>query len=654
MYTHLELLKTIPQNIDLEVFAQMHSFLKRYKLDLAKLNLQDRIKFLLKYFGGAAKWIQDIGRPFSEVDLVLDYYLDKYYRNRCCIVVANQTKAKEIKNTINGFSEIEIIEDPKLIDGHQLFEIKNGKVIDSSVLNKYNIINSMITKEEYFNDQIKAENFDEEIIKKDLEKMINKHQVTYKSFGTVTSCSDGILVIEGLRKAKMGEWLEIKGHNAIVVNIKSEDELIAIYLDNYEDIVAGEKVFATNKFLEAPCGPGVFGRILDALGNPIDGKGPLINVKFKNLYPAPSIFARQSVNRPYHTGIKVIDMLVPIGRGQRELILGDRGVGKTTIALDSMIHNARINSGVYSIYVAIGQRLDFIKQVVASLEKHNAMHNSVIIAAEASNAAALKYIAPWIGAIIGQDVMYSGGDALIVYDDLSKHAQAYRQLSLLQSKSPGREAFPGDMFFQHSSLLELGGNLSKKYGGGSLTVLPIIETQAEDVTAYIPTNVISITDGQIVLDSQAFQSGTRPAINLGLSVSRVGSAAQLKAARASAGSTKIELAQYKELRSFTQFSSNLDDITANTLKKGEMISKLLKQGAAIPIMQEKQCLLFAAAKAGCFRDIENLEVAEKIFLEMLEIHFDSLLDSISKNNPITENELNKVIDMFKVKISESE
>ena len=651
MIKYLELLDLIPKNCNLQIFAELHYFLGKYRNDLLKLTWNTRITFLLEYFSEAAQWLSKCDKNFIDSYLALDYFLDKNYYNKGLIITANLEEELSTES-IKQFSNTEIIEDKALIKGNQIFNIREGKVIDSSILTKYNTISNMIKKEEHLNSSIKSENFNEEMIRENLISLINSQESLETNFGIVSSCFDGLLVIEGLHSAQMGEWLSIKNSQAIVVHIKSKDELIALHLDNYREITAGEKVFTTNKFLEAPCGLGVFGRVLDALGNPIDGKGPLVDIKYKNLQPAPSICARKSVTTPFHTGIKVIDTLIPIGRGQRELILGDRGIGKTTIAIDAMIHNAQINSGVYSIYVAIGQRLDFIKNVVATLEKHNAMHNTVIIAAEASNTAALKYIAPWIGAVIGQNLMYEGKHAVIVYDDLSKHAQAYRQLSLLQEKSPGREAFPGDMFFQHSSLLELGGNLSAEYGGGSLTALPIIETQAEDLTAYIPTNVISITDGQIVLDSQSFQAGIRPAVNLGLSVSRVGSAAQLKAAKASAGSTKIELAQYKELKSFTQFSTNVDAITANTLKKGIMLTQLLNQQASVPIMQEKQCLLFAAAREHCFENLPDLDSAEKVFLEMIEIHFEHLLDKIAKNDLISKTELQKVIDMFKVKISE--
>ena len=440
--------------------------------------------------------------------------------------------------------------------------------------------------------------------------------------GTVREIGDGVAKIEGLSAAMLNEMLEFPGGlYGLALNLE-ETEVGAIILGDYTKISEGTEVKTTGRLLSVPVGKALLGRVVDALGQPIDGKGP---VDAKEFYPvekiAPGIIKRKGVSQPVQTGIMAIDAMIPIGRGQRELIIGDRATGKTTIAIDTILNQAKINkvgeeSGdpnfrpLYSIYVGIGQKNANIARVVNVLEEHDALKYTIVIAASASDAATDQYIAPFSGAAMGEWFMDNGMDALIVYDDLSKHAAAYRQVSLLLKRPSGREAYPGDVFYLHSRLLERAARLSEKAGNGSLTALPIIETQAGDVSAYIPTNVISITDGQIYLETDLFYQGVRPAISVGLSVSRVGSAAQIKAMKQVAGKIKGDLAQFRELAAFAQFGSDLDARTKAQLERGQRIVELFKQTQYRPLDVQLQAIVIWAMQKGFFDDVEPSRVKE--------------------------------------------
>src|ERR1044071_3793475 len=429
-----------------------------------------------------------------------------------------------------------------------------------------------------------------------------KTSVTRQNVGTVRECSDGVAKIEGLTDCMANEMLDFgKGVIGLALNLE-ETEVGAIILGDYLGIAEGTEVRTTGKLLSVPVGKGLLGRVVDCLGRPVDGKGPIQQAAF---YPvekiAPGIIRRKSVSQPVQTGIMAIDAMIPIGRGQRELIIGDRSTGKTTIGVDTMINQSRMNkvgraSGdkdfrpVYSIYVAVGQKQSNIARVIAEIEKAGALEDTIVVVAAASDSAANQYLAPFAGAAMGEWFMDNGMDALIIYDDLSKHAVAYRQVSLVLKRPSGREAYPGDVFYLHSRLLERSARVSEKYGNGSLPALPIIETQAGDVSAYIPTNVISITDGQIFLQSDLFFSGVRPAVNVGLSVSRVGSAAQIKAMKQVAGTLRLDLAQCGEMAAFAQFGSDLDASTQKMLARGVRLVEILKQPQLQPQAVEKQVL----------------------------------------------------------------
>jgi F-type H+/Na+-transporting ATPase subunit alpha len=412
--------------------------------------------------------------------------------------------------------------------------------------------------------------------------------------GTVLSASDGIARIYGLSGAAAGELLDFgHGVRGLVLNLEEDNVGVAI-MGHFETVREGDPVKRTGRIAEVPVGEELLGRVVDGLGNPIDGRGPLNAKNFRKVeIKAPGIVKRKSVHEPMQTGLKAIDALVPIGRGQRELILGDRQTGKTAVAIDAIINNRGQN--LHCFYVAIGQKQSTVARVVDTLKKHGAMEYTTVIAANASDPAPMQYLAPYTGVTMAEYFRDTGRHALIVYDDLSKQAVAYRQLSLLLRRPPGREAYPGDVFYLHSRLLERAAKLSDKEGGGSLTALPIIETQAGDVSAYIPTNVISITDGQIFLETNLFYQGVRPAINVGISVSRVGGSAQIKAMKQVAGSLKLELAQYRELAAFAQFGSDLDKATQETLARGERLVEMLKQGQYSPLTVEKQVIQIYAA-----------------------------------------------------------
>jgi len=423
-----------------------------------------------------------------------------------------------------------------------------------------------------------------------------------KSVGSVLSVGDGIARLWGLEDVMAGELIKFPGDvMGMVLNLE-EDNVGAVLFGSDKNIKEGDRVERTGRIASVPVGKAMIGRVVNAIGQPVDGKGPTGADKFRNLeFKAPGVIDRQPVKEPLQTGIKAIDAMIPIGRGQRELIIGDRQTGKTTIALDTIINQK--GTGVICIYVAIGQKESTVANVVATLEKHGAMEYTIVVTASASESAPLQYIAPYAGVSMGEEFTYAGGHVLCVYDDLSKHANAYRQLALLLRRPPGREAFPGDVFYLHSRLLERACKLSDEKGGGSLTALPFIETQAGDVSAYIPTNVISITDGQIFLESDLFYSGVRPAINVGISVSRVGGNAQIKAMRQVAGRLRLDLAQYRALAAFAQFGSDLDKATQAQLTRGERMVELLKQGQFSPMPVESQVLSIWAGTNGYLDDL---------------------------------------------------
>ena len=443
------------------------------------------------------------------------------------------------------------------------------------------------------------------VIKEQIKNYSTRLEVS--DVGTVIQVADGIARIHGLEKAMQGELLEFPHEiYGMVLNLE-EDNVGAVLLGDSKNINEGDTVKTTGRVVEVPVGDAMLGRVVNALGQPIDGKGPIASSKFRQIERVASgVISRKSVDTPLQTGIKAIDSMVPIGRGQRELIIGDRQTGKTAIAVDTIINQKGQN--VKCIYVAIGQKASTVANIVKTLEEYGAMDYTTIVAATASELAPLQYIAPYSGCAIGEEWMEAGQDVLIIYDDLSKHAAAYRTLSLLLKRPPGREAYPGDVFYLHSKLLERAARLSDKLGGGSLTALPIIETQAGDVSAYIPTNVISITDGQIYLESEMFNSGFRPAVNAGLSVSRVGGSAQIKAMKKIAGPIRIELAQYRELASFAQFGSDLDADTKEKLAQGERIREILKQPQYRPMPVEYQVIIIYAATKKYLLDVEVADV----------------------------------------------
>ncbi len=436
-----------------------------------------------------------------------------------------------------------------------------------------------------------------------------------KSVGSVLSVGDGIARLWGLEDAMAGELIKFPGDiMGMVLNLE-EDNVGAVLFGSDKDIKEGDRVERTGRIASVPVGPAMIGRVVNALGQPVDGKGPIGADKFRNIeFKAPGVIDRQPVVEPLQTGIKAIDAMIPIGRGQRELIIGDRQTGKTTIAIDTIINQK--GTGVICVYVAIGQKESTVANVVGTLEKHGAMEYTIVVTASASEPAPLQYIAPYSGVTMGEEFTYSGGHVLCVYDDLSKHATAYRQLALLLRRPPGREAYPGDVFYLHSRLLERACKLSDEKGGGSLTALPFIETQAGDVSAYIPTNVISITDGQIFLEGDLFYSGVRPAINVGISVSRVGGNAQIKAMRQVAGRLRLDLAQYRALAAFAQFGSDLDKTTQAQLTRGERMVELLKQGQFMPMPVEQQVLSIWTGANGYLDDIP-VEAVRKFEIEWL-------------------------------------
>ena len=487
------------------------------------------------------------------------------------------------------------------------------------------------------------------VIKEQIKRYAAKLEVA--DVGTVIQVADGIARIHGLDNAMQGELLEFPGEvYGMVLNLE-EDNVGAVLLGAQHNISEGDTVKTTGRVVEVPVGDAMLGRVVNALGQPIDGKGPIETDKYRQIERVASgVISRKSVDTPLQTGIKAIDSMVPIGRGQRELIIGDRQTGKTAIAIDTIINQKGQN--VKCIYVAIGQKASTVASLVKTLEEFGAMSYTTVVASTASELAPLQYIAPYAGCAIGEEWMEAGQDVLIVYDDLSKHAAAYRTLSLLLKRPPGREAYPGDVFYLHSRLLERAARLSDKLGGGSLTALPIIETQAGDVSAYIPTNVISITDGQIYLETEMFNSGFRPAINAGLSVSRVGGAAQIKAMKKIAAPIRVELAQYRELAAFAQFGSELDADTTEKLAQGERIREVLKQPQYQPMPVEKQVIIIYAATKKYLIDIpvDKILEFEKALFEYVDTKYPEVPEAIRAEKVIsdeTEAKLVKAIEECK-------
>ena len=476
-------------------------------------------------------------------------------------------------------------------------------------------------------------------------------EVEVRETGRVLSCGDGIARIYGLDKAAAGELLEFP-HNifGMVLNLE-EDNVGAAIFGEAQEIKEGDEVRRTGRIAEVPVGDALLGRVVDALGQPIDGKGPIDTAETRRIeLKAPGIVARQPVKEPLQTGIKAIDSMIPIGRGQRELIIGDRQTGKTAVALDTIINQRGGN--VQCIYVAIGQKRSTVAQVVEKLTRFGAMDYTIVVAATASDAAPLQFIAAYSGCAMGEYFRDNGRHALVIYDGLSKQAVAYRQLSLLLRRPPGREAYPGDVFYLHSRLLERAAKMSEDRGGGSLTALPIIETQAGDVSAYIPTNVISITDGQIFLESDLFFSGVRPAVNVGISVSRVGGNAQIKAMRQVAGSLRIELAQYREMAAFAQFGSDLDAATQKQLARGSRLVEILKQNQYEPLPVEKQALIIYAATSGYIDQLPESAVRryETELFRFIENRHPEITEAITSKKQFDDElkaKINKVLDEFK-------
>ncbi|MDD4371959.1 MAG: F0F1 ATP synthase subunit alpha [Anaerostipes sp.] len=466
--------------------------------------------------------------------------------------------------------------------------------------------------------------------------------------GTVIQVSDGIARIHGLEKAMQGELLEFPGEVfGMVLNLE-EDNVGAVLLGDKKNINEGDVVKTTGRVVEVPVGDAMTGRVVNALGQPIDGKGPIETDKFRPIERVASgVIARKSVDTPIQTGIKAIDAMVPIGRGQRELIIGDRQTGKTAIAIDTIINQK--GQGVHCIYVAIGQKSSTVANIVKTLEEFGAMDYTTVVASTASELAPLQYIAPYSGCAIGEEWMEKGEDVLVIYDDLSKHATAYRTLSLLLRRPPGREAYPGDVFYLHSRLLERAARLSDELGGGSLTAIPIIETQAGDVSAYIPTNVISITDGQIYLETEMFNAGFRPAINAGLSVSRVGGAAQIKAMKKIAGPIRTDLAQYRELASFAQFGSELDADTKERLAQGERIKEVLKQPQYKPLAVEKQVVMIYAVTKKHLLDIkvDQIQEFQDVLFELIDTKYTEIFTSIADTKVMSEEIEEKLVKAIK-------
>ena len=491
------------------------------------------------------------------------------------------------------------------------------------------------------------------ILKEQIKKFGDKAEVT--EVGQVLSVGDGIARIYGLDNVQAGEMVEFSdGSKGMALNLESENVGVVIFGDD-RAVKEGDTVKRTGDIVDVPVGKELLGRVLDGLGNPIDGKGPIESKERRRIeLKAPGIIPRQSVKEPMQTGIKALDALVPIGRGQRELIIGDRQTGKTAVAIDTILNQKKVNQStnekekLYCVYVAIGQKRSTVAQIVKTLEDNNALEYTIVVSATASEPAPLQFLSAYTGCTIGEYFRDNGMHALIVYDDLSKQAVAYRQMSLLLRRPPGREAYPGDVFYIHSRLLERAAKMSDEHKGGSLTALPIIETQAGDLSAYIPTNVISITDGQIFLETNLFFAGIRPAINVGLSVSRVGSSAQTKAMKKIAGSIKLELAQYREMAAFAQFASDLDASTRKLLDRGSRLTELLKQGQYSPLTVPEQVVSIYSGVNGYLDNIEVIDVGrfERESLDEIKEKYSTVLESIDKEKELSEENAGKLKSFF--------
>ncbi len=487
--------------------------------------------------------------------------------------------------------------------------------------------------------------------KEEISKLLQRKIESYRGIpreeeiGEVVSSGDGVAIITGLGRAKVSEILEFEGGTKGIVLNLMEDHIGCVVMGDIESVTEGQKVKCTGSIADVPVGEGLLGRVINPLGEPLDGKGAVTSDEKRNIeFLAPSVVDRQPVREPLQTGIKAIDSMIPIGRGQRELIIGDRQTGKTAIIVDTIINQKKEN--VKCVYVAVGQKMSTIASVRDALEDAGAMEYTTIVAAPADAPPSLQYLAPYSGCAIGEYYMYKGEDALVIYDDLSKHAVAYRQLSLLLRRPPGREAYPGDIFYLHSRLLERAAKLSDAMGAGSLTALPVVETLAGDISAYIPTNIISITDGQIYLESELFYAGTRPAINAGLSVSRVGGAAQIKAMKQVASRLRLDLAQYRDLAAFSQFASELDQATRNQLIRGERLTEILKQGQFAPMDVAHQVAAIFAGVRGYLDDLKKDDARsfESGFMKYLDAHYYETMTDIRKKKMISEESEAKLIE----------
>ena len=549
-----------------------------------------------------------------------------------------QATVDEIRDIIaQAFDDDEVnIEtdvDASLIGGLRLQV--GDTVYDGSLAHRLNVIRNSIV----------SEAVPEGDVAEALRGRLSKEQSKLDAFqvGTVITLSDGICRVSGLSDVMAGEMLEFSGGLRGLVMDLEKDNVGVVMLGNYDNVQEGDEVRRTGKIIEVPVGEALIGRVVDALGRPVDGKGIIHATESRAIEsPAPSVLMRRPVSVPMQTGIKAIDALVPIGRGQRELIIGDRQTGKTAIALDTIINQK--GKDLICIYVAIGQKESTVASFVNKLREHGAMDYTIVVCANASEPAPMLYIAPYSGAAMGEYFMYNGKDVLIIYDDLSKQAVAYREISLLLHRPPGREAYPGDVFYLHSRLLERAARLSEEAGGGSMTALPIIETQAGDISAYIPTNVISITDGQIFLETDLFNSGVRPAINVGLSVSRVGGSAQLGAMKQVAGRLRMDLAQYRELAAFSQFGSDLDKATRDTLHRGDRMTELLKQGQFAPMEAADQVVSIFAASEGYADDVELADIArfERELLDYVHSSYPEIKDQIMTGKKLSAEQLEKL------------
>ena len=602
--------------------------------------------------------IENLPRKHMELELIHEF-LNYYYQSRGMVFgtvySAEKLSTKDINTVEIAFShkldktiKLENKVDPSLIGGIKV--VINESVWDGTYRAKINDLRSTLLNTEFEKDLTK--------LASDITKEIDDYSrigVKYESnrtTGFVTSVADGVANISGIYDAMAGELLDVGETKAMVMDLE-EDNIAAVLLGNDKDIVKGTEVKATGKVVEVPVGDELLGRVVDALGRPIDGKGAIKTSQSRQVeMAAPGVIDRSPIDEPLQTGIKIIDSMIPIGKGQRELIIGDRQTGKTAIAIDTIINQKGRN--VKCIYVAIGQKNSTVAQIIEKLSNYGSMDYTTVVVAGASELASLQYIAPYAGCAIGEYWMNKGEDVLIVYDDLSKHAVAYRTLSLLLRRPPGREAYPGDVFYLHSRLLERSGKLSEKLGKGSLTALPIIETQAGDISAYIPTNVISITDGQIFLQSELFNSGIRPAIDYGLSVSRVGSAAQIKAMKSVSSSLKLDLSQYQEVLDFAQFGSDLDPSTRKRINHGRHLVELLKQAQYQPMPTADQVVLLFANKLNLLDDIplERIKEYEKELLsEMNHVHQD-IIDEINAKGKIDDelnDRLSEIITNFTIR-----